>query len=83
MVDALPEETQLGIRTLGADYPGNDKKVGCQDTQQIYPVGPVDRAAGQGGGGDAAPHRLDPDRPRAARRRQGPGHRRRPPAGSC
>jgi Ca-activated chloride channel family protein len=43
VVDALPEETQLGIRVLGATYKGNDKKVGCQDTQQIVPVGPVDR----------------------------------------
>ncbi|WP_405427483.1 VWA domain-containing protein [Micromonospora sp. NBC_00617] len=43
VVDALPEETQLGIRVLGATYKGKDKKVGCQDTQQIVPVGPVDR----------------------------------------
>ncbi|RAO06793.1 hypothetical protein LAH08_00055 [Micromonospora noduli] len=45
VVDALPEETQLGIRVLGATYRGKDKKVGCQDTQQIVPVGPVDRPA--------------------------------------
>ncbi|MEV0729694.1 VWA domain-containing protein [Polymorphospora sp. NPDC050346] len=44
VVDALPDETQLGIRVLGATYPGNDKTKGCQDTQQIVPVGPVDRA---------------------------------------
>ncbi|MCO1595247.1 VWA domain-containing protein [Micromonospora sp. RHAY321] len=44
VVDALPAETQLGIRVLGATYRGKDKKVGCQDTQQIVPVGPVDRA---------------------------------------
>jgi Ca-activated chloride channel family protein len=43
VVDALPAETQLGIRVLGASYRGKDKKVGCQDTQQIVPVGPVDR----------------------------------------
>ncbi|WP_320065755.1 VWA domain-containing protein [Micromonospora sp. RTGN7] len=43
VVDALPEETQLGIRVLGATYKGKDKKVGCQDTQQIVPVGQVDR----------------------------------------
>ncbi|WP_410809974.1 VWA domain-containing protein [Micromonospora sp. 067-2] len=43
VVDALPAETQLGIRVLGATYRGKDKKVGCQDTQQIVPVGPVDR----------------------------------------
>ncbi|MFI6760558.1 VWA domain-containing protein [Micromonospora sp. NPDC050417] len=43
VVDALPDETQLGIRVLGATYPGDDKKIGCQDTQQIVPVGPVNR----------------------------------------
>ncbi|MEV4627820.1 VWA domain-containing protein [Micromonospora sp. NPDC049523] len=43
VVDAVPDETQLGIRVLGATYSGDDKKVGCQDTQQIVPVGPVDR----------------------------------------
>ena len=48
VVDALPDETQLGIRVLGATYRGKDKTVGCQDTQQIVPVGPVDRAAAKG-----------------------------------
>lgn len=43
VVDALPGETQLGIRVLGATYPGDDKAVGCRDTQQIVPVGPVDK----------------------------------------
>lgn len=43
VVDALPDETQLGIRVLGATYPGENKERGCQDTQQIVPVGPVDR----------------------------------------
>ncbi|WP_328340328.1 VWA domain-containing protein [Micromonospora sp. NBC_00421] len=45
VVDALPQETQLGIRVLGATYRGKDKKQGCLDTQQIVPVGPVDRTA--------------------------------------
>ncbi|WP_433531369.1 VWA domain-containing protein [Micromonospora sp. CA-263727] len=44
VVDALPDETQLGIRVLGATYQGKDKQQGCLDTQQIVPVGPVDRA---------------------------------------
>ncbi|MGC4893341.1 VWA domain-containing protein [Micromonospora sp. DT31] len=43
VVDALPDETQLGIRVLGATYRGKDKKQGCLDTQQIVPVGTVDR----------------------------------------
>lgn len=43
VVDALPDQTQLGIRVLGATYRGKDKRQGCLDTQQIVPVGPVDR----------------------------------------
>ncbi|MFI6059255.1 VWA domain-containing protein [Streptomyces sp. NPDC051286] len=43
VLDSVPEQVQLGIRTLGADYPGNDRKVGCKDTKQLYPVGPLDR----------------------------------------
>ena len=45
VVDALPETTQLGIRVLGATYGGDNKKIGCRDTQQIVPVGPVNRVA--------------------------------------
>ncbi|MEJ8638368.1 VWA domain-containing protein [Streptomyces sp. MS2.AVA.5] len=43
VLDAVPAEVRLGIRTLGADYPGKDRKVGCKDTKQLYPVGPLDR----------------------------------------
>ncbi|WLQ39403.1 VWA domain-containing protein [Streptomyces laculatispora] len=43
VLDSVPEQVQLGIRTLGADYPGDDRKVGCKDTKQLYPVGPLDR----------------------------------------
>ncbi|MGW0788568.1 VWA domain-containing protein [Streptomyces sp. NPDC002911] len=43
VLDSVPEEVELGIRTLGADYPGDDRKVGCKDTRQLYPVGPLDR----------------------------------------
>ncbi|MFD8916980.1 VWA domain-containing protein [Streptomyces sp. NPDC059569] len=43
VLDAVPREVELGIRTLGADYPGKDTKVGCKDTKQLYPVGPLDR----------------------------------------
>lgn len=43
VLDAVPEEVQLGIRTLGANYPGDDRQVGCKDTKQLYPVGPLDR----------------------------------------
>ncbi|MEU8601231.1 VWA domain-containing protein [Streptomyces parvulus] len=43
VLDATPEEVELGIRTLGADYPGDDRRTGCEDTAQLYPVGPLDR----------------------------------------
>ncbi|MEV6162852.1 VWA domain-containing protein [Streptomyces sp. NPDC052052] len=43
VLDAVPEQVELGIRTLGADYPGDDRQVGCKDTKQLYPVGPLDR----------------------------------------
>ncbi|MFC5909971.1 VWA domain-containing protein [Streptacidiphilus monticola] len=43
VVDALPDEDQVGLRTLGATYPGRDKARGCKDSQQVVPVGPLDR----------------------------------------
>ncbi|MFG2636302.1 VWA domain-containing protein [Streptomyces sp. NPDC048362] len=43
VLDATPEEVQLGIRTLGANYRGNDRKEGCKDTERLYPVGPLNR----------------------------------------
>ena len=43
VLDATPEEVQLGIRTLGANYPGNDRRTGCKDTAQLYPVSTLDR----------------------------------------
>ncbi|MFD8719995.1 VWA domain-containing protein [Streptomyces sp. NPDC059629] len=43
VLDATPEGVQLGIRTLGANYHGNDRKVGCKDTAQLYPVSTLNR----------------------------------------
>ncbi|MGI5459180.1 VWA domain-containing protein [Streptomyces sp. CA-249302] len=43
VLDATPEEVQLGIRTLGANYAGDDQKTGCKDTAQLYPVSTLDR----------------------------------------
>ncbi|MFF4603016.1 VWA domain-containing protein [Streptomyces sp. NPDC001339] len=43
VLDAVPQDVQLGIRTLGATYHGDDRQVGCKDTRQLYPVGPLDR----------------------------------------
>ncbi|KJS55704.1 VWA domain-containing protein [Streptomyces rubellomurinus] len=43
VIDALPPETEFGIRTLGATYPGNDKNIGCQDTKVLFPVGKTNK----------------------------------------
>ncbi|WP_395294663.1 VWA domain-containing protein [Kitasatospora hibisci] len=43
VIDALPAETEFGIRTLGANYPGDDKAQGCQDTRQLFPVGKTNK----------------------------------------
>ncbi|MER5727303.1 VWA domain-containing protein [Streptomyces sp. NPDC002138] len=43
VIDAVPDEVRLGIRTLGATYAGEDKALGCKDTKQLYPVGPLNR----------------------------------------
>ncbi|MBW5486089.1 VWA domain-containing protein [Streptomyces bambusae] len=43
VIDAVPDEVLLGIRTLGATYPGDDRQLGCKDTKQLYPVGKLDR----------------------------------------
>ncbi|MFJ3669096.1 VWA domain-containing protein [Streptomyces sp. NPDC090106] len=43
VLDATPEDVQLGIRTLGANYPGDNQKTGCKDTAQLYPVSTLDR----------------------------------------
>jgi Ca-activated chloride channel family protein len=43
VLDAVPDDVRLGIRTLGANYPGKSKTEGCKDTEQLYPVGQLDR----------------------------------------
>ncbi|MEU8969418.1 VWA domain-containing protein [Streptomyces monashensis] len=43
VLDATPQEVRLGIRTLGANYRGNDRQEGCKDTAQLYPVGALNR----------------------------------------
>ncbi|MHC3474235.1 VWA domain-containing protein [Streptomyces sp. 7R007] len=43
VLDGTPEDVQLGIRTLGANYAGDDQKTGCKDTAQLYPVSTLDR----------------------------------------
>ncbi|MFG2696276.1 VWA domain-containing protein [Kitasatospora sp. NPDC051984] len=43
VIDALPDETEFGLRTLGATYPGADQKEGCKDTKQLFPVGKTNK----------------------------------------
>jgi Ca-activated chloride channel family protein len=43
LIDALPETVHLGIRTLGANYAGEDPAEGCLDSEQLYPVGRVNK----------------------------------------
>lgn len=43
VLDATPQEVRLGIRTLGANYPGDNQRTGCKDTAQLYPVSTLDR----------------------------------------
>jgi len=45
IIDTVPEQAPLGLRVYGATYPGQDKKRGCADTQQVLQVAPMDRAA--------------------------------------
>ncbi|MGW6527776.1 VWA domain-containing protein [Streptomyces venezuelae] len=44
VLDATPDEVALGIRTLGANYRGDDRKTGCKDTELLYPVEQLDKA---------------------------------------
>ncbi|MET9951228.1 VWA domain-containing protein [Streptomyces sp. NPDC006339] len=45
IIETAPEQAPLGLRVYGATYPGQDRKQGCADTQQVLPVAPMDRAA--------------------------------------
>ncbi|UUY46213.1 VWA domain-containing protein [Streptomyces yangpuensis] len=45
IIETAPEQAPLGLRVYGATYPGQDKKQGCADTQQVLPVAAMDRAA--------------------------------------
>jgi Ca-activated chloride channel family protein len=60
VVDSLGETTQLGIRVLGARYSNDDKKLGCTDTQQIVPVGPVDAQQAKNAIATLKPHGFTP-----------------------
>ena len=43
VVDALPEDSLVGLRVYGHRIPNTDKRRGCKDTELIAPVGPLDR----------------------------------------
>lgn len=40
VVDALPEDSLVGLRVYGHRIPNTDKARGCKDTELIAPVGP-------------------------------------------
>lgn len=45
VVDALPEGTPVGLRVYGHRVPDTDRERGCQDTELIQPIEPLDPAA--------------------------------------
>lgn len=45
VVDALPDEAQVGLRVYGHRVPNTDKARGCKDTELIVPVAPLDRSS--------------------------------------
>lgn len=48
VLNAVPPGVELGIRTLGANYPGDNRQIGCKDTAQLYPVSAhLDRTAAE------------------------------------
>ena len=45
LVRELPEGANVGLRVYGHRVPNTDMERGCQDTELIVPVGPLDREA--------------------------------------
>src|SRR5690554_3382826 len=45
VVDALPDGTHVGLRVYGHREPNTDEEAGCQDTELVSPVQPLDRDA--------------------------------------
>jgi Ca-activated chloride channel family protein len=45
LVSALPDDQQVGLRVYGHRVPNTDQENGCQDTELIHPVSPLDRPA--------------------------------------
>lgn len=38
LVDGVPDETPVGLRLYGSDYPGNNERQGCTDTRVAVPI---------------------------------------------
>lgn len=45
VVDSLPADAEVGMRVFGATVFSKDQPGACTDTQNVVPVGPVDREA--------------------------------------
>ncbi|MEX2503270.1 MAG: hypothetical protein WD378_00370 [Egicoccus sp.] len=45
VVDALPDGTHVGLRVYGHREPNTDEERGCQDSELVGPVQPLDRDA--------------------------------------
>jgi len=45
LVDSLPDDMLVGLRVYGHREPNTDRARGCQDTELIAPVAPLDRVA--------------------------------------
>ncbi len=43
VVDALPNDTLVGLRVYGHRIPNTNERRGCKDTELIVPVGPLER----------------------------------------
>lgn len=41
LVEAVPDDTPIGLRIYGGRYDSSNKAQGCQDTQLTVPIGPV------------------------------------------
>lgn len=44
LVDQMPDDAMVGLRVYGHRIPNTDKTRGCQDTELIVPVRPLERA---------------------------------------
>jgi hypothetical protein len=43
LIDALPDDAQVGLRVYGSQVSGAGKAAGCGDTQRVMPIEPLNR----------------------------------------